>query len=143
MVTLLRRLATFTMCSLFLGLLCVAAAQTDRRGKTPSIHSLNGEQLFRDHCASCHGLDGRGNGQAASSLKYKVPDLTLISRRARDKFPRERVRGIIEGTETLNGHGSREMPIWGPIFHQIGEDQDLGAVRTDNLAKYIESIQQK
>ena len=60
-----------------------------------------------------------------------------------DKFPSVRIRNIIEGTETLTGHGSREMPIWGPIFHQVGEDQDLGNVRTDNLTRHIESMQQR
>jgi hypothetical protein len=35
------------------------------------------------------------------------------------------------------------MPIWGPIFHQIGADQDLGNVRTENVIRYLESIQRK
>jgi len=41
----------------------------------------------------------------------------------------------------LAAHGSREMPIWGPIFHQIEEDIDRGHVRMENLVKYLESIQ--
>ena len=40
-------------------------------------------------------------------------------------------------------HDSREIPVWGPIFHQIGEDQDFGNVRLQNLIKYLETIQQK
>jgi len=40
-------------------------------------------------------------------------------------------------------HGNREMPIWGPIFGQIGYDRDLGNVRIYNLAKYLESLQEK
>jgi len=35
------------------------------------------------------------------------------------------------------------MPVWGPIFHQVEDDQDFGEVRLANLVKYIESIQQK
>jgi hypothetical protein len=35
------------------------------------------------------------------------------------------------------------MPVWGPIFHQIEEDQDFGNVRLRNLIKYLETIQQK
>jgi hypothetical protein len=33
------------------------------------------------------------------------------------------------------------MPIWGPIFHQIEFDQDLGNVRLEIVVKYLESIQ--
>jgi mono/diheme cytochrome c family protein len=33
------------------------------------------------------------------------------------------------------------MPIWGPIFHQVGADMDWGNVRLENLVKYLESIQ--
>jgi hypothetical protein len=77
------------------------------------------------------------------ALRFKVPDLTQISKRAGGKFPSARIRAVIEGTETVSGHGSREMPVWGPVFHQIAADQDLGAVRTDNVTKYLESVQQK
>ena len=45
------------------------------------------------------------------------------------------------GEEALASHGSREMPIWGPIFHQIEADVDRGNVRLENLMKYLESIQ--
>ena len=45
------------------------------------------------------------------------------------------------GEEVLASHGSREMPIWGPIFHQIEADVDRAHVRLDNLVKYLESIQ--
>lgn len=72
-----------------------------------------------------------------------MPDLTQISKRAGGKFPTARIRSVIEGSETVSGHGSREMPIWGPVFHEIATDQDLGAVRTANVTGYIESIQQK
>jgi hypothetical protein len=38
-------------------------------------------------------------------------------------------------------HGSREMPVWGPIFSQVEADVDRGPVRMENLVKYLESIQ--
>jgi len=53
-----------------------------------------------------------------------------------------RVRRLISGEEAVGaGHGTREMPVWGPIFSQVGQDQDLGRVRIDNLARYLESLQ--
>jgi mono/diheme cytochrome c family protein len=100
--------------------------------------------LFRAYCAVCHGIDGKGGGPAASALKGTVPDLTRISQRNGNNFPSVRVQKIISGEETAtSAHGSRKMPIWGPIFGQIAWDQDLGKVRIHNLARYLESLQQK
>jgi mono/diheme cytochrome c family protein len=108
------------------------------------IFSVRGPDLFRAHCAPCHGLDGKGGGPVAPSLKATVADLTVLAKRNGGRFPEERVRRIISGNEpSLLPHGSREMPVWGPIFHQIEEDQDFGNVRLKNLITYLESIQQK
>ena len=108
------------------------------------IFSVRGPDLFRAHCASCHGLDGKGSGPVAPTLKATVADLTVLAKRNGGKFPVERARRIISGNEpSLLPHGSREMPVWGPIFHQIEEDQDFGNVRLKNLITYLESIQQK
>jgi len=108
------------------------------------IESLDGRLLFRAYCAACHGPDAKGGGPAASSLKTPPPDLTLISRRNGGSFPMVRVQKTISGEGVVTSpHGSREMPIWGPIFGQIAWDQDLGNVRIYNLTKYIESLQQK
>ena len=108
---------------------------------TPLIRSVKGRDLFRAYRASCHGLDAKGTGPAASALKAKIPDLTLLSRKNQGQFPAARVREAILGDQVVVAHGSREMPIWGPIFHQVEADQDWGNVRLDNLVKYLESIQ--
>ena len=107
------------------------------------IYSVKGGDLFRAHCAACHGADGAGSGPLASALKSKVPDLTVIARNSGGQFPSERVRGTILGEDVVKSHGSREMPIWGPIFHQVEADQDFGNVRVENLVKYLQSIQKK
>jgi mono/diheme cytochrome c family protein len=107
----------------------------------PLIRSTKGSDLFRAYCASCHGVDAKGNGPAAPALKAKVPDLTVLSKNNKGQFPEARVRKVIMGDDVVVAHGSREMPIWGPIFHQIEEDVDRGNVRLENLVKYLESIQ--
>jgi mono/diheme cytochrome c family protein len=108
------------------------------------IQSLNGQALFRAYCASCHGADAKGAGPAASSLKKAPPDLTRIAQRNGGQFPAIQIQKIISGEDTaISAHGSREMPIWGPVFGQIAWDQDLGKVRVYNLSKYIESLQKK
>ena len=108
------------------------------------INSLQGAELFKAYCAVCHGIDAKGNGPMAKSLKTAPADLTRIAARNRGSFPATHVRQLISGEEALAaGHGTREMPIWGPIFSQIGRDQDLGRVRIDNLTRYLESLQTK
>jgi len=132
---------TFFLAALIAAFFCLAPRCPAQHKSYPPARSVNGAILFRDYCASCHGVDGKGHGPAAASLNVKVPDLTEITLRAGGVFPRVRVRNIIEGVESPVPHGSREMPVWGPIFHQIDEDRDLGNVRVDNLASYIQSLQ--
>jgi mono/diheme cytochrome c family protein len=115
--------------------------QTTPAQLPPLIRSVKGPDLFQAYCAVCHGVDARGGGPAASSLKAKVPDLTLLARRNRGEFPTARVRQIILGDAVVAAHGSREMPIWAPVFHQVEGDMDWGNVRLENLVKYLESIQ--
>jgi mono/diheme cytochrome c family protein len=105
---------------------------------------LDGAKIYQHHCATCHGADGSGHGPTAASLKEAPPDLKLISQRNGGKFPHQNVKDMIEGARpTPTAHGTREMPIWGPIFHQIEADQDWGEVRLDAVTKYVESIQQR
>jgi mono/diheme cytochrome c family protein len=108
------------------------------------ISSIQGPALYKAYCAVCHGSDGKGGGPMAQSLKVKPTDLTRISARNGGKFPLPRMEKIISGEEQLaSGHGTRDMPIWGPIFSQIAWDQDLGRVRVDNLARYLRDMQAK
>ena len=107
----------------------------------PLIRSVKGPDLFRAYCAPCHGIDARGAGPVAPALKAKVPDLTLLARENRRQFPAVRVRQMIVGEVVVVAHGTREMPVWGPIFHQVEADVDWGDVRVSNLVKYLQSIQ--
>ena len=108
------------------------------------IVSIRGDNLYKIYCASCHGEDAKGNGPMAAWLKVAPSDLTRIAARNGGKFPLARVDRIISGEEPLpSGHGTRAMPIWGPVFSQVTRDQDLGRVRIDNLARYLRDIQGK
>jgi mono/diheme cytochrome c family protein len=124
----------------------VLAHQKDAPARTPdqsTVLPLDGARIFRNYCASCHGVNGSGDGPVAPALKTKVPLLTTLARRNHGVFPTARVRHIIGGDEDHAAHGSREMPVWGPIFHQLENDQDLGYVRLQNITEYLVSIQQK
>jgi mono/diheme cytochrome c family protein len=120
------------------------APQKQDKTTSSTRNTVEGAKIFQYHCAVCHGVDGRGHGPDSVVLKHPVPDLTLISQRSGGKFPFQRVREIIDGKEPgLLAQGDREMPIWGPIFHEVESDQDWGEVRLDAITKHMESIQQK
>ena len=108
-----------------------------------TVIPLDGARIFRNYCASCHGVNGNGDGPVAPALKTKLPQLTTLAQRNGGTFPADRVRRTIAGDDVTVAHGSREMPVWGPIFHQIDTDQDLGYVRLQNVTEYLNTIQQK
>jgi mono/diheme cytochrome c family protein len=124
-----------------------ARAQTQpapQKPHTDLIFSVRGPDLFHAHCAACHGPGGKGDGPAAANLKKRPANLTILAKQNGGVFPASRVQRFISGDDpSLLDHGSREMPVWGPIFHQIEEDQDFGAVRLQNLIKFLQSIQEK
>jgi len=134
-----------TMLVLLLVSLVVSTSAQTANQVQPPIRPVDGASIFRSYCAACHGLDGRGNGPVSKVLKHEVPDLTRLSQRNGGAFPAIHVQTIIMfGTDDLlPAHGSKQMPIWGPIFHEIEFDQDLGNVRLENVTRYLESIQRK
>jgi mono/diheme cytochrome c family protein len=105
------------------------------------IASIQGPALYKAYCAACHGPEAKGDGPAASTLKFPPSDLTRISARNGGAFPLMRIERIISGEEERRGHGA--MPSWGPVFSEVDRDQDLGRVRIDNLARYLRDIQAK
>jgi mono/diheme cytochrome c family protein len=104
-----------------------------------------GEQHFARYCASCHGLDGRGDGPAASALSKPPADLTRIAARRAGVFPAGEIAATIDGRFELPAHGSREMPIWGRrLAEPIAEDaqgDEVARGRIDLLVEYLQSIQ--
>jgi len=121
------------------------AATAQQRAATPGPKTgeFSGAEAFRTYCASCHGTDGRGAGPAASALKQRPPDLTLISARNKGQFPAFRITHIVDGYDVEFAHGSRDMPVWGDYFRNTKRDEATAALREHNLTEYIRSLQQK
>jgi mono/diheme cytochrome c family protein len=138
-----------SMSVLFAGGLLFWAFGADSNSKVMNdpvrlINSIEGPALYKAYCAVCHGSDATGNGPMAPALKVPPADLTRIAERNGGVFPMARVERVIAGEEPLpSGHGTREMPLWGPIFSQVDRDQDLGRVRIDNLTRYLMGMQTK
>ncbi len=105
----------------------------------------SGKQTYLDHCAACHGADGRGHGPAASALKTPPANLSTLAIRHDGKFPEDYVARVVRsGDPSFSGHGSSDMPIWGPVFSMQENGDELGVRRRiKNLCNYLASIQDK
>jgi len=135
--------------SLIVFLAVFAMAQTATKPQvqvTPAPYTPadSGKAMFDAYCASCHGIDGKGNGPAAAALKIPVPDLTTLAKAHGGQYPAFAVTESLRVTKPMPAHGSNEMPVWGPIFSQVSRhDQAVVQQRIHNLNTYIESLQQK
>lgn len=103
----------------------------------------SGQEMFNMYCAVCHGSDGKGGGPAAPALKNAPSDLTTLSRRNNGKFPGRAVVQSINGEQNIVAHGSKDMPVWGELFRQTGQNEAEVHLRLANLTKYIEDMQGK
>jgi mono/diheme cytochrome c family protein len=103
-----------------------------------------GARLFKTHCATCHGPNGRGNGPLADQLRRMTPDLTKFTARNGGVFPSERVQRIIDGRD-VPSHGDRDMPVWGDVFRDSREGGTSGSAkaRIDAIVKYLQGIQER
>jgi mono/diheme cytochrome c family protein len=72
-----------------------------------------GKREYDANCASCHGLKGTGDGPSAQYLTRKPTDLTRLAKANNAVLPVSRLYESIDGTLTVPGHGTREMPTWG------------------------------
>jgi mono/diheme cytochrome c family protein len=88
-----------------------------------------GKQVFARYCATCHGDEGKGDGQNASNLDPPPPDLT-ISKNLGDTAYLRRV--IAEGSAAVGR--SPLSPPWG---------RTLGAQQIEYVALYCRALAAK
>jgi len=139
----IRRFLIFLLMLTVVFVLC--AAQTKIQTKpAPLTPAESGKEMYKAYCASCHGLDGKGTGPAATAMKAPLPDLTQLSKKNGGKFPGYHVAAIIQGDSNSPSHGSADMPVWGPVFLRMSQQHTAEVQqRVHNLSDYIESLQVK
>ena len=107
-------------------MLCVLLAGAAYAEDAPSPPS-DGRALFEQHCASCHGLQGHGDGIVADDALLRPRDFTLDA----FKFDTDAdwVRGtdadianVIRNSPSVYG-GSPLMPPWAHL-----SDEDIAAL---------------
>jgi mono/diheme cytochrome c family protein len=112
-----------------------------------------GKVQYETYCATCHGVNGNGDGPTAKWLTKPPADLTQIQKRNGGRFPTKKVFDIIDGRAEVAAHGPREMPVWGKIFKQ--EDTSVAPCKADEcfysefwrgrilaLIRYIRTLQE-
>ena len=123
-------------------LTCAADVQSVRQPPALVLKSMQGGDLFRFYCASCHGCDAKGKGPVAPALVNVPTDLTQLSASNGGVFPRERITAVLSGRgRPVPAHGSSDMPVWGPIFRGLDTRAGYDEIRIANLVTYLESIQ--
>jgi mono/diheme cytochrome c family protein len=102
------------------------AIRADERVGGLSYGEGQGKHLFGQYCATCHGDEGKGDGQNASNLNPSPPDLTT-SKNARDAAYLRRV--IAQGSAAVGR--SALSPPWG---------RSLTAQQIDYLVAYCRAL---
>lgn len=104
----------------------------------------SGQEMYKNYCAPCHGIDGKGSGPVAAELKNPPTDLTLLARNNNGKFPDLHVSSVLRFGVDIPVHGTAAMPVWGRVLGKMSpvhtNETDL---RIANLTHYLETIQQK
>lgn len=123
-----------------LGLAPLLAAAGDR-ALDPGA-AAKGKVTFERYCVACHGTAAKGDGSLSQDLRVPVPDLTEIANRNAGSYPFDRVTRIVTTAEVVRGHGTVEMPAWGPALARTeGIEEKAVETAIRNLNHYLWSLQ--
>lgn len=102
----------------------------------------DGKQMFNSYCAPCHGVDGRGHGAVASSLKVPPSDLSKLATANGGKFPASHLLSVLRFGVDHPAMGTAEMPVWVPIFARMNRSSSIDREqRASNLIHYLHTLQ--
>lgn len=140
------KIASLTFRAVSLSILALLPATQLALAQDPVV----GQREYREHCAACHGLEGRGDGPIGPFLKTPAPNLALIAARNGGIYPVQKVYEIIEGSSVIAAHGTRDMPLWGDRYRKsaapVTPDQaaignDMAQQRILSLVYYLGTMQ--
>ncbi|MDE3079333.1 MAG: cytochrome c [Paracoccaceae bacterium] len=127
--------------------LCLAAAALAVALPAAAQDETIGKQLFETHCAVCHGVSARGDGDMSGIMTIPAPDLTLLAHNNHGDFPMLKVVHIIDGRTGIRAHGN-PMPLFAETFGAAdvsGMDPYGGVIaargRVMSVALYLETLQ--
>ena len=115
--------------------------------KWTEVMVSDGEVLYAELCAVCHGTTAKGDGPAAVALAAAVPDLTMLALSYDGVYPMDDVKDAISRQKGVLAHGTLEMPIWGRVLedarpeYKTARREAFANLRIHNLAVYLETLQ--
>ena len=110
--------------------------------KWQDVARLDGDVVFNNLCAVCHGTGGEGEGLAVSALEIAVPDLTVLAANNDGVYPSKQVENVIYGRVRVGANGESAMPYWGEQFMYVNHgNKSYTRERVHTLSVHIESIQ--
>jgi mono/diheme cytochrome c family protein len=104
----------------------------------------DGRQLYIDHCAACHGINGDGHGPLEHELAKPAADLRILSKRYGNPLPYDQIARFMDGRADVKAHGSRDMPVWGEEMWKNPPGKGNPNEVSEPVAKiirYLQSIQ--
>jgi hypothetical protein len=96
--------------------------------------------MFTQYCAPCHGVDGAGNGPAASPVTQPT-NLTQLGKKHDGKYPANTVAGVLgsEAAAPIQGMGQRRSLLQTldkyPRFHGATAHQQYRDVHRDTSSE--------
>ncbi len=127
-------------CALLLSVLGLSGSQAKQTPKpeTAASSASAGGQLYKQHCAVCHGNDLKGNGPAPAPFMQETPDLTTLANR-HEGFPDAYVSNVLRNGVKIKAHGPAEMPIWGTTFR---EAEELNEAQVEPTNRKLDQLSQ-
>lgn len=121
-----------------------AQSQKQHEAVARKVDLAAGRAMFLQYCASCHGVDAKGNGPAAIAMKVPPSDLTQLAKHNQGTYPVGYVGALLKFGRSLASHGSEDMPVWGAGFREIDPVRDpTGQQHVDDLVAYVGTLQTK
>lgn len=140
-----RRLEAYALMlsAVFWAMFLSTAAIVAQTAKPDRAVVERGKAEFRESCAPCHGVNGKGDGPVSGAMKRRPTNLTTLARQKGGFRPSE-VEASIKGTSEVVAHGSPGMMVWGAFFlADANGNQARADARIRDLVAFIESIQVK
>ena len=109
------------------------------------IVGLDGQGMYDQLCAVCHGVDGKGDGPANPALDRPAPDLTQLSADGRPGYTHAELESVIAGRDRTVHKDMVGMPLWETEFQYVrswnGRPRTSYArVKVHTLAEYVEGM---
>ena len=139
---------TLIIASSLLGSSTMVWAQQARQKPNVDV----GKVEYESRCASCHGVQGKGDGPAASYFTKKPSDLSTLAKNNGGILPVANMYDVIMGAKGASVHGTRAMPVWGTFYRveaaeyyvDVPYDEEAYVrARVLALIEYVNRIQTK